>query len=306
MDNLEIKVVAIGAANIDVQGFPERPLTMRDSNPGQVRTCPGGVARNIAENLARLGIPVALITALGDDPEGERIRESCRGPGISLEYSMTVKGHASSSYIAILDENGDLALALSDMSILEHLGEDHLRSCLPLLSQASVIVADACLTAGALRWLANELQGAKIYIDPVSTGKCPRMEEIAGRFYCIKMNRIEAAYLAGMPIENDSDLKEASRRLLIRGVKRLYITLGAEGVFFADEKHAGKVPAFPVRPVSATGAGDAFTAAAVYGDLLGWSMEETTRFAVRASSLTLLSRRTVSERMSVAAAEALQ
>ncbi len=119
------------------------------------------------------------------------------------------------------------------------------------------------------------------------------------------MNRMEAAFLSGMTIETDADLDEAARRMLASGVRKLYITLGAEGVFYAEKGGAGRVPAIPLQPVNATGAGDAFTAAAVYGELHGWMMERTARFAVKASALTLLSPDTVSERMSAASVEAV-
>ncbi len=304
MSNQNIRAVAVGAANIDVHGFPGQPLVMRDSNPGHIRTCPGGVARNIAENLARLGVPVALITALGDDAGGASLRASCRELGIRLDRSVEVPGHPSSTYMAIMDEEGDMALGLSDMRILDHVTPEHLESCAPLLSEADVVAADACLTTETLERLVNG-PCAKVFIDPVSIGKCRRMERLLGRFYCVKMNRMEAAYLAGMSIETGGDLDETARRMLASGVKKLYITLGAEGVFFAEEGNSGRVPAIPLLPVNATGAGDAFTAAAVYGELHGWTMERTARFAVKASALTLLSRDTVSERMSMAAVEAV-
>ena len=113
MNNQNIRAVAVGAANIDLNGFPGQPLVMRDSNPGHIRTCPGGVARNIAENLARLGVPVALITALGNDTGGASLRASCRELGIRLDRSVEVPGHPSSTYMAIMDEEGDMALGLS-------------------------------------------------------------------------------------------------------------------------------------------------------------------------------------------------
>ena len=304
MNNQRIHAVAVGAANIDVHGFTDRPLVMRDSNPGRIRTCPGGVARNIAENLARLGVPVDLITALGDDAGGASLRASCRALGIRLDRGVEVPGHPSSTYMAIMDEEGDMAIGLSDMRILDHVTPEHLESCAPLLSEAGVVVADACLTAETMERLVDG-PCARVFIDPVSIGKCRRMERLLGRFYCVKMNRMEAAYLAGMAIATDGDLDEAACRMLASGVKKLYITLGAEGVFYAEKENCGRVPAIPLQPVNATGAGDAFTAAAVYGELHGWTMERTARFAVKASALTLLSPDTVSGHMSAAAVEAV-
>ncbi len=185
MNNQSIRAVAVGAANIDVHGFTARPLVMRDSNPGRIRSCPGGVARNIAENLARLGVPVALITALGDDAGGASLRAFCRALGIRLDRSVEVPGHHSSTYMAIMDEKGDMALGLSDMRILDRVTPEHLESCAPLLAEADVVAADACLTTETLEWLVNG-PCAKVFIDPVSIGKCRRMERLLGRFYCAR------------------------------------------------------------------------------------------------------------------------
>ncbi|WP_343186489.1 carbohydrate kinase family protein [Anoxynatronum sibiricum] len=299
-------VAAIGAANIDLLGFTDKTLRMRDSNPGRIESCLGGVARNISENLVRLGISTNLITAIGDDAGGTQIRESCRQLGIDLTCSLEVADHPSSTYMAMMDEQGDMALALSDMRILDRLKVDHLKTCEPLLEKAAVIVADAGLTTETMAWLVGRWPEKRIYLDPVSIGKCRRMEMLTGQFHCIKMNRLEAGYLAGMTISGKTDLEEASRRLLNKGVKKLFITLGEQGVYYADEALQGMTPAIPLQPVNATGAGDAFTAAVVYGDLQGWSMAATARFAVRASAVALLSRHTVSEDMSVETVNALK
>ncbi|RKX80638.1 MAG: kinase, partial [Spirochaetes bacterium] len=74
-------VALIGAANIDIQGFSSNLIIARDSNPGSIEFCAGGVSRNIAENLSRLGVSTELISAIGGDPNGELILSSCRDCG---------------------------------------------------------------------------------------------------------------------------------------------------------------------------------------------------------------------------------
>jgi pseudouridine kinase len=274
---------------------------MRDSNPGRIETCLGGVSRNISENLVKLGTPVKLITALGQDLNGQRIIEECEGFQIDLTHSLTVSDMNSSTYMAIMDDSGDMALALSDMSILDRLSTDHLESKAAILNAASVIVMDAGLTPEAMEYLVNRYAHKKLFLDPVSVKKCDRMKAITGLFYCIKMNRLEAGYLAGMEINSENDLQLASERLMELGVRKCYITLGSEGVYYRHETESGLVKAPVIKVVNATGAGDAFTAAAVYGELQGWSMRETACFAVAASAVALMSRHTVSERMSQSA-----
>ena len=195
-----------------------------------------------------------------------------------------------------------MALGLSDMSILDELTAERLDQCAPLLSGAALAVADACLSEDALARLLDLCP--RVFVDPVSVGKCRRMERLLGRFYCVKTNRLEASFLSGVDIGPEGSLEEAARRMLARGVRKVYITLGAEGAFYASTEECGRVPAVPVRPVNATGAGDAFTAAVVYGELCGWGMERSACFASQASALALASEGAVSETMSVAAVEA--
>ena len=292
-------VVAVGAANVDIHGFTETGLVLKDSNPGSIETCLGGVSRNISENLVRLGVETTLISALGDDAFGRQIREGCQQMGIDLQHSVYVPNATSSTYMAIMDESGDMALALSDMRILDQLKVEHLQERKEVLEKARVIVADAGLTTQVMGWLVHQFPGKKIILDPVSIGKCRRMKSLTGKFYCIKMNRMEAGFLTGLSMDNREDLEKAARRLMGMGVKKVYITLGGEGVYYSREGEKGYMPAPKVKVVNATGAGDAFTAAVTYGERLDWSMEKTARFAVGAAAVALASRHTVSEKMSL-------
>lgn len=293
-------VVAVGAANVDIHGFTEKALVQKDSNPGFIETCLGGVSRNISENLVKMGVNTALVSALGDDAFGRHILEGCIQRGIGMEHSITLPGKASSTYMAIMDETGDMALALSDMGILDELKVEHMAERSQLLEEAQVIVADAGLTTQVMAWLVDTFPHKKIVLDPVSMGKCRRMKSLAGKFHCLKMNRLEAGFLTGLSMDTRSDLEKAADRLLSLGLQKVYITLGEEGVYYRQEGEKGLMPAPKVKVVNATGAGDAFTAAAVYGELNEWSMEKTAAFALGAAAAALISRRTVSEAMSLA------
>ena len=291
-------VAAVGAANIDILGFSEQTLLPKDSNPGEIDTCPGGVSRNISENLVRLGVPVKLITALGDDTGGNQLRLSCEALGIDLSASLEVPGRNSSSYMAIMDADGEMALALSDMRILDELTVAHLKKHHDILTHSAAIVMDAGLLPDTMAYLAATHPGNKTFLDPVSVKKCVRMEKITGQLYCLKLNRQEAGYLAGISIQCHETLTAASKKLLGLGVQRVYITLGKEGIYSAEPGNASLVPAPSIRLVNATGAGDAVMAAVVYGELQGWSMKDTARFAVGAAALAVSSHSTVSSRMS--------
>ena len=114
--NEERYIVGVGAANVDVHGKSRAPIVMKDSNPGSMHSSVGGVTRNVCENLSRLGTGVKLISAVGDDVYADMIRRECLAAGIDISGVYTVYGHPSSTYISILDEKGDMLVALSDMS----------------------------------------------------------------------------------------------------------------------------------------------------------------------------------------------
>ena len=112
-------VVVIGAANIDIGGTPYKELIKADSNPGVINISYGGVGRNIAENLSRLGVNTVLIAAVGCDDLGEGLVNHCKAAGIDTDYILRDNKNNSSLYLYINDLNNDMAIALSDVNIAE-------------------------------------------------------------------------------------------------------------------------------------------------------------------------------------------
>lgn len=128
-------VLGIGGANIDVHGKSRVPVVMRDSNPGHLRTSAGGVTRNVMENLSRLGLRTKLISAVGADLYGEMVLRSSAAAGIDISGVVTVPGAASSCYISVLDQKGDMLVAMSDMGILENVTPELVRANVEQLRQ---------------------------------------------------------------------------------------------------------------------------------------------------------------------------
>ena len=124
MDNKYVLV--IGAANIDLGGTPYKPLIPNDSNPGVIKMNYGGVARNIAHNLAMLGAEVELVTAAGDDILGLEMLKKCEMTGIDTSLSVIVPGGSSSVYLFINDEKGEMELALSHVDIVNHITPEYI------------------------------------------------------------------------------------------------------------------------------------------------------------------------------------
>ena len=225
-------IVVVGGANMDIGGKPDGPLREKDSNPGRVRTSVGGVGRNIAHNLRLLNLPVAFLTALGKDAYGDRVVAECAMAGIDCERVLRTHDEPTSTYLFIADETGDMRLAISDMAICSLINPAYLSGQRDLLDTADVLVLDANLPEETIRYLAKTCT-VPIFADPVSVSKAGKLKHVLGRLHTLKPNRLEAEQLTGISIRTDADLARAADALLATGLKRVFLSLGIEGVFAA-------------------------------------------------------------------------
>ncbi len=288
-------VVCAGGANMDIQGFSAAPINMRDSNPGVIRLCAGGVGRNIAENLARLGARVCMVSAVGCDHFGEMILKSCSDAGIDISEIEKIPDARSSSYLVLTDKDGDMLAAISDMHIIKSLGADFIQRHAGAFDRADAIVLDPNLSPDALEALTSGWGHKPLFADPISTTYARTLRQFLPRLRMLKCNRQEAEIFAEMEIKGDADLEQAAGRILEQGTECVVITSGEKGVFYLDRSgcRIRKCHA-PLQPVSATGAGDSFTAAMVYGWLAELSAEDALELAMRAAEITLMDPLTVS------------
>ena len=290
-------VTVIGGVNIDIGGWPDGSVRMRDSNPGVVRSSLGGVGRNIAHNLALLGVETCLLTVYGNDENARRIRESCRALGIDDHLSPIIPGSRTSSYLFLTDGQGDMALAVNDMGIYRHLTPAVLADRLEEINRSAAVVLETNLPQESIEFLAEHCT-APLFADPVSEAKCGKLKNCLGRLHTLKPNRLEAEELSGVSITDEESLHRAARTLLDRGVQQLFLSLGAEGVLAAEPGCMVKLPVIPTQIVNTTGAGDAMMAAVVRAFLLGRSLEDAAREGLCASSIAMESTETINPAMS--------
>ena len=296
-------VYVIGAVNMDLSGTPAGTLRAGDSNPGRITLSPGGVGRNIAENLRLLGRKVSLITIMGEDTYAEVIREHCLNAGIDLQYSFTDPLGRTSVDLCINEQNGDLNVAVSDMAICDELTSAKLEPILPVLNHGSMVIADANLPEETLAWIAENVT-VPIAADPVSVSKASRLLPLLPRLTLLKPNIPEAELLTGMDIRGDMNLGRAADALHRLGVKRVYISCGERGVWADDIREGGTLlPCAPGAIVNTTGCGDAFVAAAVDAFLNGLGTIEAARRALAASAICAEDPAAVSSRLSPEAIE---
>lgn len=286
-------VIVIGAVNIDICGRPKNKLNMRDSNPGVVTFAPGGVGRNIAHNLRLLGVGVKFIAAIGTDVYGESIRQSCTELGMDMSLAKRVEGGRTSSYVYICDENGDMAVGVSDTDIAESITPAYLAEHIDEINCADAVLFDGNLPAETVRWIAENIT-APLYADPVSATKAERLKPALSKLCAFKPNDVEAMSMTGA----DSPEK-AAEELLAAGVKRVFVSLGADGIIAAEKGKMLKLPCFETELVSANGAGDAAMAAIVWAGINNLPLEAAAKTALKAAAFAIKCGETVNPRLTV-------
>lgn len=296
-------VVVIGGANIDIHGKSTRALRANDSNPGTVRISAGGVSRNVAENLARLGVDCRLISTVGQDHHGRMLMRLSRDAGINVQYVQELASAPTSTYLSVIDASGEMKVAIADMSIIDHLTAERLRPHEAMLRQASLIVLDTNLPDGALAWLTATFGDKQMFVDTVSTTKALRIRPYLGSIHTLKTSTIEAEAITGLEARTKPQLAKIAAELHSAGVERVFITRGDRGVFHSagGEQGTTRLGRRKREVRNAGGAGDAFLAGLAYAWLEDWPLAETLPFALTAADLTVSDAATSSSAINLAA-----
>ncbi len=292
--------VVVGGVNVDIGGRSFAPLVAADSNPGRVTVSLGGVGRNIAHNLSLLGTDVRLLTAYGEDAHGAQVAASCSELGIDLSHALRTADAPTSTYLYLADNRGEMALAVSDMSICDRISPSYLASQLPLLQNAQVVVADTNIPQESLEFLAENCN-VPLFIDPVSTIKAEKIRGILPGIHTLKPNALEAELLSGVPIHGPEDTRQAAKKLLELGIHRVFISMGGSGVCAAMGDKCVILPPLPGNRVNTTGCGDAFMAALTWAYLEGMDLEHTALAGLAAGSIAMESPETINSALCAAA-----
>ncbi|GGC82311.1 carbohydrate kinase [Undibacterium terreum] len=263
----ENPVVCIGGANMDRKVRTLGALQMGTSNPVSQHESLGGVARNIAENLARLGAPVSLLTALGDDAAAQAMLAQAESVGMDMRGSLQLAGSASGSYTAVLDDLGEMVLALSHMQLCDELTPQFLASRQPQRAAAAMTIADLNLPEASIRLLLQDAarDAVPLVLVAVSQPKMARLPADLHGLRLLILNQGELEARVGKTLENEEQIAEACRVVQQQGAQDLIVTFGGDGVLYTSPNTSPlgvqRLAAPKVAVVDVTGAGDAFSAA---------------------------------------------
>ena len=230
-------ILVIGASIVDIFGFCRRSYLSQDSIPGYIQISFGGGCRNIAENLARVGVNTEFISTLGDDENGKSILEHSKEIGYRMDNSLFLKGESTPTYMAILNQVGEMESAVVDMESLNKMDKDFIDSKAEIFKNSEYVVVDSDNPELLEYILKRFSKDTKFILDPVSAKKASKIKHLIKYFHTIKPNRFETEALCGFKITSDEDLKEAGKYFRSLGVKNVFISLDSDGIYYiSDEK----------------------------------------------------------------------
>ena len=253
-------VLVIGGANVDVKAKTSATHIPRTSNPGLVSIKAGGVGRNIAHNLARLGAKVSLLSVIGLDAFGDLLISETNKTGVNTNAIIRTN-QTTGSYVAMLDEKGELITAVSDMGLLSLLTSDTIVKNKDLIMANNHIISDCNLTEETLNEIAKQ-SASRLIIEPVSVAKSQKLRNLLAnhKIYLATPNLDQIESLVGT-----RDIPIAIKALHKLGLQNIVIHAGEQGAFASDGKTFTHIPSTAQKVIDVTGAGDAATAGLVHG-----------------------------------------
>ncbi len=287
----ELPVLVIGAAGVDMVGRLKANLRPYTSNSAQIRISFGGAARNVAENLLHLGTQVTLMTVLGSDELGDNLVQAIREAGANVDPVMRSPHYPTGAYLAVINTDGKLEYGLDDMRVLAELSPQNIHAHAELFARSSLLFVDANLSKETLRTIISIARKVKLPIcaDPTSEELATRLIQYLKYMRLVVPNSGEASILCGREsgITSRREAIEAAKRLVGEGVEIAIVTMAEAGVCYATSETSGFVPPVRIHIIDPTGAGDALTAAVLFGLLNQMPIDDAVRLGVAAASLTL-------------------
>ena len=290
-------VLCAGGAVVDRLLHLHAPAVPATSNPARAAASYGGVARNVAENLARLGVDVGLVSAVGDDAAAPALLAHAAAAGIDVSGVRRVSGATTAEYVAVLDPDGDLVLGVAAMDVLAQIGADDVAAALAARRPAWVFL-DCNLTAAALAGALDACRaaGVRVAVDAVSTPKAVRLPVDLTGVDVLFCNLDEARVLAGEhlvatdEVGAETELAAAVRR---RGCAAVVLTRGARGPLVVEPAQVASLTIVPRDAVDVTGAGDSLVAGTLAGLLRRDDLPTAVGLGTRLAALTVTSEHTV-------------
>lgn len=294
------QVLCVGGANIDRKAKIQSEFQWEDSNPVVVSETIGGVARNIADNLAKLQVPTLLFTAVGLDFEGDKIWSHTSGYDMSL--SIQKEEQRTGNYTAVLNETNNMMFALADMNIYDSVSLLDLKKPYHAFQSADMIIVDTNFPIDVLSAIFNQKSEETqcLAVVPVSAKKINRLPEDLSNvdYFILNMDELDAVVVRYVSHMKDKSVSQKMHELLKLGIKNIIVTLGESGAhYLTSDGSEGQIDALVTKVEDVTGAGDAFAAGVFYSVHKGLPLKIACENGAKLAQHTLKTRETVIENL---------
>lgn len=286
--------VVVGVTFVDVKGFSRNKYEPQGRNLGMVKIVHGGVARNVVENFANVGMPVSFASMLEDSAIGRDVARRLENAGADMSNIVMADNDGIGMWLVILDEKGDLAGSISCMpniEVLEKLFEEQGER---IISQAENVVLEIDLNERIAERVLElaEKYDKNVYAIVGNLSVILPHREYLKRTACFICNEIECGKIFEAEVEDYSPaqmldfLVPAADKM---GIPSIVVTMGAMGSVYYDSVSGekGLCPAVPTRLVDSCGAGDAFFSGTVMALTKGIPLGEAVKYGSRLASMTI-------------------
>ncbi|MDF0727124.1 winged helix-turn-helix transcriptional regulator [Cytobacillus sp. S13-E01] len=292
----ESSIVCIGGANTDRKARANQKVLLYSSNPVKITEACGGVARNFAENISRLGLSTSLMTCVGDDKEGSWILQETKTQGVDVSQVWVLPTERTGTFTTLLDINGESIVSMADMNIYEKITTSMFEEKWSYIVSSKAVFLDANIPKECISYLIKRCsdESIPIYIDPVSPAKARNLPFRLDGVELLIANRNEAEVLADIKIDSINDFPTACEKIRQRGVQKVVITFGDQGIYYFSSEESGHLPSFKTDVIDVIGAGDAFAACAIYGIMNEDSLFTACQLGLAGAALTLQTEKSIS------------
>ncbi len=283
-------IVVVGSVNLDLVCTAERiPAPGETVTGANFQTFYGGKGANQAVAVARLGYPVSMVAKVGDDEFGSRLRNGLRAAGVNVRAVGTAKGTASGVALISVDRQGQNSIIVIPGANGRLLPRD-LEKALPLLGSAGMILGQLEVPMETVEYLCAAARRLKVplMLDPAPARPVPA--SLLRQVTYLTPNESEACTLCaarGREL-NLSTAREFAQILHAQGAANVIIKMGSSGAYVsAADGWQKRVPAFKVKAVDSTAAGDAFNGGLAVALMQGKTLEEAAGFAAAVAAISV-------------------
>ena len=272
-------IVVIGPTFVDIKGFPINKYIDKGRNEGTVKTVHGGVARNIVEDIANLELRPTFLSLVDDNAYGDDVVERLKKHKVNTKYIKKEKD-GMGTWLAVFNEDGDVVSSISKrpnflpiINTIEEYGDEIFSECDSISVELD---ADKRIIKKVLEYAKKYKKHVYACITNMSIAVDRR--DLFKKVDCVVCNQEEVGILF-MENYEDKTPQELSKIVLekIKSAKinSIVVTMGEQGAIYANRNgEYGQIPAFEVKVVDTTGAGDSFFAGVCTGLTYGKTLKE--------------------------------